>query len=129
MFSTRCRSSRHTPPGRHISLRLQLEHVTSNLRGASFLAMVSELIGSLGAGLRGAFDDCLAHALGDNLAHALEFRALVEETARAEVFGELAVWKCREIRQQVEVDLRRLRAHRAQHVEAASRGERSEERR
>jgi len=58
-------------------------------------------------------------ALHDDFAHALEFPALVEKSARPEPPGELAVRVGGEVGQHVEIDLGRLRAHRAQHVEAA----------
>src|SRR3972149_4070398 len=96
MFSTRCRSSMHTPPGRHISLRLQLEQVTSNLRAplgisVGFMKMAFWL--GLKATTTGmASFPCSARvdrgALCDHFAHALEFAALVEKIARAELAGE-----------------------------------------
>src|SRR3954471_21635302 len=132
MFSTRFRSSTHTPPGRHISRRLQLEQVTSNLRGVWIVAVMVFFLTKASAGMRfplglrlgGALGGHLARALGEEVAHALEFFTLVEKAARAERLGELAVWKAGEIRQQVEVGLGYLRLNGAQDVEAAACGER-----
>src|SRR5574341_1820324 len=122
MFSTRCGSSRHTAPGRHSSRRLQLEQVTSNLRVSGwFMKMTLRSTATAAA-------DCMRPpgslfsrgALRDDLAHALELPALVEEIARPEPLGELPVRVGGEVGQHVEIDLGRDLAPRAQHVEAAA---------
>src|SRR4026207_626594 len=96
MFSTRCRSSMHTPPGRHISRRLQLEQVTSNLRGASVLVMEILLSGATCMmGLRSM--RLSRRAFREHVAYALEFPALVEEIGCPQRRGELAVRKRREV--------------------------------
>jgi hypothetical protein len=62
-------------------------------------------------------------ARGEGLAHAFEFRALVEKAARPEPRGEAPVGLGGEAGQDVNLDLRRRGAHGAQHVEAAALGE------
>src|SRR3970282_1662218 len=120
MFSTLCRSSVHTPPGRHISLRLQLEHVTSNLRAplgisVGFMKMALGL-GCLNATTAMALAS--SHwigcgALRDHVADAFELAALVEKIACAELAGEAPVGLGGEIGKHVEVDPRRLGVTRA----------------
>src|SRR5580765_1610692 len=130
MFSTRFRSSTHTPPGRHISRRLQLEQVTSNLRaplGAS--AWLMKMV--LRTGLIASAADMMglpslrlsSGAFGDRVAYALEFAALVEEIGCPQGRGEPAVGKCREIGEKIKIDLRGFGMDRAQHVEAGAAGE------
>src|SRR5687767_137724 len=104
MFSTRDRSSMHTPPGRHISRRLQLEQVTSNLR-ASLLVISIFLRTAAGMAVLPSVLR-LAGTLGDELAHAVHIVGLVEEAARAERLGELTVRVGVEAGQHVDVDLR-----------------------
>src|SRR6185503_16835418 len=118
MFSTRRRSSTHTAPGRHSSRRLQLAQVISNLALTGLkLGLMAMTAGMALPLLR------LDGAFGDQLAHALEFPALVEEAARPEALGELAVRIGGEVGQHVELDLRREAADRAQHIEAAALGQ------
>src|SRR5687767_14480716 len=112
MFSTRARSSAHSPAGRQSSRRLQLAQLTSNfwVMGLNLLwmAMTADM-----GGLPSVRD---GRALRDDLAHAFEILALVEEIARAQPPGKLAVGIGGEIGQHVEVDLGRGAAHPAQHV-------------
>ena len=107
----------HSPPGRHSSRRLQLAQLTSNFGGGGLEAL--GVLMAMTAGMASPFSVMAAARCGEDLAHALEFLALVEEIARAEPLGELAVGVGGEVGQHVEVDLGRLAAHRAQHVEAA----------
>src|SRR5574341_2554674 len=121
MFSTRCRSSRHTAPGRQSSRRLQLEQVISNFRASGwFMKMTLRVATSASAGMWPPGSLFSRGALRDDLAHALELLALVEEIARPEPLGELPVRVGGEVGQHVEIDLGRDLAHRAQHVEAAA---------
>src|SRR5574339_706948 len=115
-FSMRSRSSSLRPAGRHSSRRLQLEQVNSNLRGAAIRWMaVTACIrcSSLRSVLGG-------RARGDDVAHALEVRCLVEETLRAQPRGELPVRLGAEAGQHVEHDVGRRGMHRAQHVQAVA---------
>jgi hypothetical protein len=54
-------------------------------------------------------------ALRDQVAYTLKFFAFIEERARPEARGELAIGVGGEVRQHVEVDFRRALANRAQH--------------
>src|SRR5687768_9280073 len=107
MFSTRRRSSTHTAPGRQSSRMLQLEQVTSNF---GFIGLKLGLI-AMTAGMAIPFGSLLwGGALRDDVAHAAELLALVEELTRPKPARELAVWIGGKIGQHVEIDLGRLAA-------------------
>src|SRR6185503_15306328 len=115
MFSTRCKSSMHSVPGRHSSRRLQLAQLTSNLAPTGLKAGWMAITVLMASPL-----DVYRGALRDGFAYALEFPAFVEEAARPEPPGKLAVRVGGKVGQHVEIDFGRLRAYRAQHVEAAA---------
>src|SRR6185503_21050716 len=105
MDSTRSRSSRHTAPGRHSSRRLQLAQVTSNF-GVGFIGRKLCLRLWMAMTVAMTLPSLkLGGACGDQVGHAVEFLALVEEASRPEPLGELAIGVGGEVGQNVEIDL------------------------